>query len=394
MIDRPLTTISSADIQRLVDDGVSEGRTFEFKRELPGPKDSDRKEFLADVSSFANATGGDLIYGIEEEAGRAIAANGLTVANIDAEVLRLDQMIRSGISPRIVGCQLRAVPGLSKGPAIVIRIQRSWHGPHIISYQQYFRFFSRNASGKFPMDATDVRDAVLNAGSVEERIRTFRADRLARIVAGDTPVSLDSAKIICVHAVPFEAFSGSNAVDLHVAAAQSALFQPWSAGGWTAPEFNIDGIYAHVPNRDEPTTHAYVQLLRSGIVEATDSTMMCSPSPHPDAMPSGAFPRELFGFVRRIADLYKMLDVSPPVAILVSILGAKGLPLAVSPRLRMSTHIRPIDRSVLMLPEVVLNDWPLEPSTALKPILDALWQSFGVPRCYDYDESGAWKPHA
>ena len=35
----------------------------------PWGSDQEKEEFLADVSSFANTMGGDLIYGIEEENG-------------------------------------------------------------------------------------------------------------------------------------------------------------------------------------------------------------------------------------------------------------------------------------------------------------------------------------
>jgi len=39
---------------------------LDYKRDVPGESDQDKKEFLADISSFANATGGDLIYGVDE----------------------------------------------------------------------------------------------------------------------------------------------------------------------------------------------------------------------------------------------------------------------------------------------------------------------------------------
>jgi len=165
LIQKTLTAITAADIQRLVDEATPEGRSFEFKRQLPGGSDGDKKEFLADVSSFANAIGGDLIYGIEERQGIAAAAEGVTTTNLDADLLRLDEMIRSGINPRIVGCQVWPVPGLPKGPAILIRVPRSWQGPHIVSYQREFRFYSRSTNGKFRMDASDVREAVLNTGT-------------------------------------------------------------------------------------------------------------------------------------------------------------------------------------------------------------------------------------
>ena len=42
-------------------------KTIEYKAELHIDTGDDRKEFLADVTSFANSNGGDLIYGIQED---------------------------------------------------------------------------------------------------------------------------------------------------------------------------------------------------------------------------------------------------------------------------------------------------------------------------------------
>ncbi len=61
MIPRSFDDIDISDIQRLIDNQVAERRTLEFKRDLPGDTKDERKEFLADVTSFANAQGGDII---------------------------------------------------------------------------------------------------------------------------------------------------------------------------------------------------------------------------------------------------------------------------------------------------------------------------------------------
>jgi hypothetical protein len=67
MIDQQLLAdVGPDDLQRLLSNRVPESRSLEYKQSLPGGNDADRKEFLADVSSFGNATGGDLIYGIAE----------------------------------------------------------------------------------------------------------------------------------------------------------------------------------------------------------------------------------------------------------------------------------------------------------------------------------------
>src|SRR5579862_4950245 len=103
MILKPLEDITQADIEALVADKVSEGQKLEYKQEIHGGKDADVKEFLADVSSFANAVGGDIVYGVEEErdasgkpTGIPTAARGLKEVNADATILRMQSSALSG----------------------------------------------------------------------------------------------------------------------------------------------------------------------------------------------------------------------------------------------------------------------------------------------------------
>jgi len=65
MIQKIFDEIDKIDIDNLISNKVSESKTLEYKKKLPGSKDKDKKEFLADVSSFANSSGGDLLYGIK-----------------------------------------------------------------------------------------------------------------------------------------------------------------------------------------------------------------------------------------------------------------------------------------------------------------------------------------
>jgi hypothetical protein len=62
----PLTQIDDALLESLRADRVREGRQLDYKETLPGARDDDKREFLSDVTSFANAAGGDIIYGLRE----------------------------------------------------------------------------------------------------------------------------------------------------------------------------------------------------------------------------------------------------------------------------------------------------------------------------------------
>ncbi len=61
--------LDETDLQSLINNQVTEGKSVEYKSSLPGNSDRDKKEFLADVSSFSNSAGGYLLYGITEENG-------------------------------------------------------------------------------------------------------------------------------------------------------------------------------------------------------------------------------------------------------------------------------------------------------------------------------------
>src|SRR5260370_10507044 len=101
MIAKPINEIVEPDIQELKDSGIEEGKTIEYKRELPGTKDEDKREFLADISSFSNTEGGDVIYGVDEDQGVITDIVWLLSPDFDAEILRLENLILYSESPRI-----------------------------------------------------------------------------------------------------------------------------------------------------------------------------------------------------------------------------------------------------------------------------------------------------
>src|SRR5215510_6616741 len=118
--------------------------------------DGDKKEFLYDVSSFANASGGHLIYGIEEQGGTPTKVVGLTLSDADAELLKLQSLILDGIDPRIPGVELRYVPLPNSGPVLIIHIPKSWVLPHMVTLKGTDKFYSRNSGGKHRVDVDEL----------------------------------------------------------------------------------------------------------------------------------------------------------------------------------------------------------------------------------------------
>lgn len=74
MIDRTLTDITRDDIEALVRYGRSEGRTLDFKEAFPAADHKGTRDFLADVTAFANTDGGDIVIGVAED-GNGVASD-------------------------------------------------------------------------------------------------------------------------------------------------------------------------------------------------------------------------------------------------------------------------------------------------------------------------------
>jgi hypothetical protein len=176
----PVANLDASLIDRLVAEKVLEDARIEFKRQLPQATEADRIEFVKDVSAFANGRGGTIIYGVAEISGTASAILGLGTVDKDAEQLRLQQTLRSGIQPRIGGLALRWVHH-PKGPVLAIGVPRSLAAPHMVTANHTGQFWARASGGKYLMDVTAIRQAMLAAGEWERAAGRFRDARNQRL---------------------------------------------------------------------------------------------------------------------------------------------------------------------------------------------------------------------
>jgi predicted HTH transcriptional regulator len=154
MINNLIDEIGIKDIQDLIENGVVEGKTIEYKQELVISTDNDKKEFLYDVSSFANAGGGDLIFGITEDrtTGLPQAIKGFVVGNLDEELRKIESLIRDGIQPRLARVDIRSFKFSDGLIVLLIRIAKGWNAPHQVTFKGADKFYTRAANGKYKLD--------------------------------------------------------------------------------------------------------------------------------------------------------------------------------------------------------------------------------------------------
>jgi hypothetical protein len=401
MIAVPFQKIAVADIQTLVDDSVREGKTVEYKEQLPTNRDDDKKEFLADVSSFANASGGDLLFGVAEArdangkpTGIPESAPGLARINADQEIRRLESMIRDGIEPRIPGVQIRAIDGFNDGPVILLRIPKSWASPHMVVFKASPRFFSRTSAGKSPLDVAEIRAAFVQSEALPERIRRFREDRLGNILAGETPVILAQEPLTVLHIVPVSAFHNHQQVDVLAFLDGRFHLPPMGSTGWNS-RVNMDG-YATFSGHDgtDDPQYNYAQLFRNAAIEAVDASLLSGHGDLKQFIPSVAFERDVLQGTMHYFKAYRDIGIDGPVIVMLSLLRVRGFYMYVDPHQFSSREVHRVDKEHLIIPEVVIEDLSAAVPATMRPVFDLVWQACGYRRSYNYDDSGEWKPRS
>lgn len=392
MIDKPIDTITKADIDALITDKVAERRTLEFKRLLPGGTDADKREFLADVSSFANTSGGDLFFGIDAKDGVPTEARGLAGVNEDAEKLRLESVIRDGLKPRVPPIHLRFIPGFMEGPVLLVRIPRSSAAPHMVAFQGLSRFFARSSAGKWQLDVDELRSAFAAGTDLAERIRSWRRNRVAVLASEQGPAQLVTGARFILHLVPVRAFR--EATDVGVEAI-SQHWQHFFPMGYAPADrrFNIDGFLTTAGSEDKrPGTRSYCQVFRDGRVESAMSDLLRD-AHGVKGMASVWLEQKTLEFCKSAMEGLRKLEVEPPFVCGASLVNARGAYLFVRNGAFAMDDVRPIDRDVVDLPEVALEDAGVPVDVSLRPLLDGLWNACGLARSWSYAEDGRWRPN-
>jgi hypothetical protein len=400
-VEKPIEQVVEADLRTLIENQVSERKTVEYKQALPGNSDAERKDFLADVSSLANASGGHLVYGMKEAAGLPIELCGLEADDPDATVTALDSRIRDGIKPRIPGVVVWPVPLTGGKRAIVIRVPRSFACPHMVTFAKTSRFYARNSNGKYQLDVDEIRTAFLLSDRVGERIRDFRLDRIAKIRADETPVPVVQTARVVLHVVPLGAFSPLAQIDLQSVAVVSRelqLIPLGHAAGWDG-RFNLEGYVRYPISRDERYASNYLQIFRNGALETVDTSLVphSATGGHLQAANLKADVIEKLGYY--VSSL-KLLGADVPFAVAMSLLGVKGYEIGPRETALMYGNgrfnrdvkcyiaekelapdkmyrIGRFDRDMILVPEVLLESFDTDIAHLMKQPFDVVWNAAG-----------------
>lgn len=372
-------------INRLLENKVPESKTLDYKECLKTSDYEDKKEILADISSFANTEGGVIIWGIKEDKGIPTEITGVEISDPDSEILKIDNLLRDCLEPRIQGTILRPLHIENNKYIFMIYIPKSFNPPHVVKIGGHWRFYSRNSAGKYSLEVSELKSLITLSSSVREKIRNFRIERISKIKNQDIQVPISTGPQFIYHIIPLSSFATDSSIDLakfEYGNIRHELFDD------LIKIFNYEGILIH-NHMQGYVADWYTQIFRNGAIEVFTSRF------HHEGQKilfRNDFEKGLLESIPRNIATINFFEINTPFLLFQSVLNIKGYKIKLNEfetMRELSNH--PFIKNDLILPEVLIDDETLTNLPfALKPLFDPIWNAAGHPQSPNYNEKGEW----
>jgi hypothetical protein len=374
-------------LQSLIVSEIPEGQAIEYKSTINISDDKAKKNLCAEVASFANASGGDIVFGIAEKGGKATALEPLPDFDGDKVELQLRQIFNTHIEPAVPGLRFCPVEIASGESALVLQIPQSWSRPHAL-LAEIPQFPVRDGNRKRPLKLRELRDLFGASASIAQRMKQFRAERIASLVAGDAPARLARHTLFVLHVMPQSAFDAPQSIDLRYAMRNDILIWPMHATG-LSKKINFDGVLSYFPGsggRTEPV-RSYVQVFRDGCIEALTTEIFHTSDGQK------LFYHDYEGQVEEALHshliLLQGLGVEPPIFVSLALIGAEDYSFALFDRFNIARPSTPIGRDVLIVPEAPVYAYADTYHDVLQEPFNRIWQTCGQLGSINYKD-GQW----
>jgi len=177
-----LRNLTEEKIKSFLERRIAENHHLDYKENLDDSPVRMKREFLKDVTSFANANGGDIIIGVKDpEVNNSIAIDELMtgIDNGRELVNTLENVARDCIDPRVSGFEPILTPLSNNKHVIIIHIPPSLGKPHIASIEGKTLLYIRHHEHSDPMTSFELKQTVLSSVTAEAQANDY-LNKMAR----------------------------------------------------------------------------------------------------------------------------------------------------------------------------------------------------------------------
>jgi hypothetical protein len=230
------------------------------------------------------------------------------------------------------------------------------------------------------------------------RMETFHRERVEAIAVGNSPLGKRKNGLLVVHLIPIACVKSRLRIDSVALKEKGTSLRPLGSQGGQS-RFNAQGVLYF---DGYELYRAYLQLFRDGRMESAMSDISYEVRPdfpgsgeqtsrtNPRRLRDSICEQAMFETVSGYLRLCKTLELSCPVFLFSAILDCEGVRICTDRSFGDLSEYG-IDRSPVYLPEIEITSFDEQIKSVLRPWCDTFWQSFGMERSFNFDDSGTWR---
>lgn len=246
------------------------------------------------------------------------------------------------------------------------------------------------------MNLDELRTAFTFAERIVEQIKEFRSSRIDALAASgheDIPVNLADGPRMVLHLVPLTIADPGNRITFTSLDFVSKVFKvdgEWIHSKYARP--NLDGVLMPKAPDSEGHINEYYQVFRSGACEYVQVYPL--DSGQNKILNTLKKENHAIQSLKYLLGFHKELGINLPAAVMLTFVGIKGYQLIPNSDCRPYAQNNPskglLNKTNLLLPDVIVDTFSSKPEIILKPIFDVLCNAGGWNRSMSYDNVGNW----
>jgi len=388
LLGKPLASCTSDDICKLVDDGISESKTLDYKRQLnlDRANENNNQDFVSDIVSFANTEGGVILVGIDEQRDGKGKPNGLPESIVGLEAINVDQLttqiedrIRNYVEPHIDNLMVKSIQVDDK-TVLGIGVPKRLGRPHMVTFREVNLFFKRNNNGKYRLGYNEVWSEFQRGEERQKQIVEFIEARYSKgLPFPSAPPQYDKMGTLFLHVVPMSRF-GEHKLNLTLDSERGDIVSHLNPMGSSLRNqfYNLEGfLLQNQYHTGKGFNYSHVQVFRDYSLEY--ATNMCTWWDGDGKMPTHVLDERvdnhvILSFAEGMR-YYIRKSIEPPYYVQVSLRNVHGLQLA-SHKVRDFGDVNHnFSAESIVLPPLVLYSVDKHTAKEFKPLFDFLFQT-------------------
>lgn len=260
-----LKNIDQAFLESLINNGIEENLHLDYKQKF-----GSNAEIAKDISSFANSSGGYIIYGIKEVGHKPAEIIPLSGTNTRE---KLDQISRNGIDPSLE-VRIHPVDVSIKGKTgqvFIVYIPKKY--PFIRQAIKRGKYYKKTEFTSSPMSHDEIKTAFDLIYQYDKRIDVSYQNRLHELNEGQYQMNILEGAKIFIHFISIDSILQNKVLDLEPLYEDfDEHLNPLGCTINTEIERNAEGLIVSCgPEYYTKEYVGYVQLYRNGMMEIVDS---------------------------------------------------------------------------------------------------------------------------